>query len=170
MGSQTAQENVLYLYDTLLLTDCAENSTTISLYSDSKSMKKNISKTTSHKRIVQHSYFYPKLFQDKSHENDSKNENFTTPTTNNGSTTNNDTTFSSKMYVLSSDAKEHSSKEISACRRYLKTMSKVRLVQLANAGNLYAARKLADNIMEASSKNVLDRNVSVDSKRAARQV
>ena len=169
MGSQTAQENSLFLYDTLLLTECSANRTS-SIVPMSLLNKKNNSSTIHRNDKIQQSYFYPKLFQEKSQKKDTTEINSTDPII----IYDNDKTFSSKMYVLPTDEKEHSEEtslsEISSCRTYLKTMSQIRLVQLANAGNIYAARKLADNIMEVSSKNIMHPKDSSRSKDAARFV
>ena len=173
MGSQTAQENSLFLYDTLLLTDCSENST-INIAPTSKFNRRNTSSTINQNDQIQHSYFYPKLFEEKSQEKDATNGNSKDPVINNSSAYENDKTFSSKMFVLPTDEEEHSGhtplSEISICRTYLNTMSQIRLVQLANAGNTYAARKLADKTMKASSQNVLHPNIVSSSKDAARSV
>lgn len=58
-------------------------------------------------------------------------------------------TFSSKQYVLSGNASTHKT-ESAKCRAYLKHMSRVRLQHLTNGGNHFAARMLADNMIEDS--------------------
>lgn len=60
-----------------------------------------------------------------------------------------DETFSSKQYVLSGNASTHEI-ESAKCRAYLKHMSRVRLQHLTNGGNHFAARMLADNMIENS--------------------
>jgi hypothetical protein len=60
-----------------------------------------------------------------------------------------DGTFSSKQYVLSGNASTHEI-EAAKCRAYLKHMSRVRLLHLTNGGNHFAARMLADNMIEDS--------------------
>jgi hypothetical protein len=60
-----------------------------------------------------------------------------------------DGTFSSKQYVLSGNASTHDT-EAARCRAYLKHMSRVRLLHLTNGGNHFAARMLADNMIEDS--------------------
>ena len=169
MGSQTAQENSLFLYDTLLLTECSANRTN-SIVPMNLLNKKNNSSTIHRSNKIQQSYFYPKLFEENSQKKETTEINSTDPII----IYDNDKTFSSKMYVLPTDDKDYfeetSLNEISSCRTYLKTMSQIRLVQLANAGNIYAARKLADNIMEVSSENVMHPKNSSRSKDAARLV
>lgn len=60
-----------------------------------------------------------------------------------------DGTFSSKQYVLSGNASTHET-EAARCRAYLKHMSRVRLLHLTNGGNHFAARMLADNMIDDS--------------------
>jgi hypothetical protein len=60
-----------------------------------------------------------------------------------------DGTFSSKQYVLSGNASTHDA-EAAKCRAYFKHMSRVRLLHLTNGGNHFAARILADNMIEDS--------------------
>ena len=68
------------------------------------------------------------------------------------------------MYVLPGKEGEHS-EESSGCRVYLNSMTKIRLTQLANAGNYYAARRLADIMMEGEGG---EESSSEDKKGAAR--
>jgi hypothetical protein len=60
-----------------------------------------------------------------------------------------DGTFSSKQYILSGNTSTHEA-ETAKCRAYLKHMSRVRLLHLTNGGNHFAARMLADNMIEDS--------------------
>ena len=185
MGSQIAQQNVLYLYDTLMLSDCAEDKESNSKHaggssgSNSSTLSKSTSKSNRKKGkgssqrensfAAKNIRSYPNIFGDKNDknlENENGNEKDSETSTASGSvgTDSNGSTFSSRMYVLPGKEGEHS-EESSVCRVYLNSMTKIRLTQLANAGNYYAARRLADIMMEGEGG---EESSSEDKKGAAR--
>lgn len=128
MGSQLAEDNAIFLYDMLLLSDCSSDGR--SAESRAKTHSKPMSRTPSRKPSA-------------------------TPftATSKGSHGQKDDPSSSKQYVLSGNSTVHEA-EAARCRIYLNRMADMRLANLANGGNHYAAGILADNILHRiSSKN-----------------
>lgn len=124
MGSQLAEDNAVFLYDMLLLSDCS---------SDPRSAE---SKAKTHSK--------------PSNRNPSRKPSTASFTTNpNGQK---DDSYSSKQYVLSGNSTVHEA-EAARCRIYLNRMADMRLTRLANGGNHYAAGILADNILRRISTN-----------------
>jgi hypothetical protein len=127
MGSQLAEDNAIFLYDMLLLSDCSGDSR--GAESRAKTHSKPSSRMPSRKPST---------------------ASFTA--TSNGSHGHIDDSFSSKQYVLSGNSTVHEA-EAARCRIYLNRMADMRLAHLANGGNHYAAGILADNILHRVSSN-----------------
>jgi hypothetical protein len=127
MGSQLAEDNAIFLYDMLLLSDCSANPR--SAESRVKTHSKPSSRMPSRK---------PSTASFTVNSNESHGQM--------------DDSFSSKQYVLSGNSTVHEA-EAARCRIYLNRMTDMRLAHLANGGNHYAAGILADNILHRMSSN-----------------
>ena len=153
LGSQLAEDNAIFLYDNILLQDCSSESSEnrigkdngeINALSKSPNWKstRSFSSATSSSLSATPTATATATAPDKSKKAVKERE---------GSFSSKEGSFSSKQYVLSgiNNASTHEI-ETAKCRAYLHRMTRVRLLHLVNNGNHFAARILADNMIEAS--------------------
>lgn len=143
MGSQIAQDNAVYLYEILIVEDCADSNHSSSNDSDTRDLDSDkysydVRKKT---RIKIRSKFKPRD---------------TNSISNRGLFRFDDSMFiSSKRYLfptrnISDQVGANRDKDV--CRSYLNYMANHRLVELSNGGDVYALRDLADNLMNEGSE------------------
>jgi TPR repeat protein len=144
MGSQIAQDNAVYLYEILIVEDCADGNHSSSSDSDTRNpddsdqYSYDVRKKT---RIKIRSKFKPRDIKSLSNRGLFKFD---------------DSMFiSSKKYLfptrnISDQGGANRDKDI--CRSYLNYMANHRLIELSNGGDVYALRDLADNLMNEGSE------------------
>lgn len=160
LGSQLAEDNAIFLYDNILLQDCSSESSEnrigkyngeINALSKSPNGKstRSFSSATSSSLSATPTATATATAPDKSKKAVKEREG--SFSSKEGSFSSKEGSFSSKQYVLSgiNNASTHEI-ETAKCRAYLHRMTRVRLLHLVNNGNHFAARILADNMIEAS--------------------
>ena len=159
LGSQLAEDNAIFLYDNILLQDCSIESESESesrgrIGKDNGELNAH-SKSPNWKSARTYSSATSPTLPPTATATATATGTATGATTsadkNSKAVKERDGTFSSKQYVLSgtSDISTHAI-ETAQCRAYLHRMTRVRLLHLVNNGNHFAARILADNMIDDS--------------------
>ena len=157
LGSQLAEDNAIFLYDNILLQDCS-----IESESGGRIGKDNV-ELNAHSKSP--NWKSTRAYSSATSQSPSSSPTPTPTVTAAGTATatasdkNNkavkegslEGSFSSKQYVLSgtNNTSKHAI-ETAKCRAYLHRMTRVRLLHLVNNGNHFAARILADNMIDDS--------------------
>ena len=131
MGSQFAEDNAVFLYDILMQHDCSLGGSGVGKW-DGLDGAEALSALMKKKGTRRKTHSSPGLDEIHAQRNG---------------------TYTSKQFVLSANASgTDRDREISECRAYLTFMSKTRLTHMANGGNFFAARVLADKLMQDPEK------------------
>lgn len=131
MGSQFAEDNAVFLYDILMQHDCTIGGSGVGKW-DGLDGAEALSKLMKKKGTRRKIHSSPGLDEIHAQRNG---------------------TYTSKQFVLSANASSTDrDREISECRAYLTFMSNTRLTHMANGGNFFAARVLADKLLQDPEK------------------
>ena len=131
MGSQFAEDNAVFLYDILMQHDCSLEGSGVGKW-DGLDGAEALSALMKKKGTRRKTHSSPGLDEIHAQRNG---------------------TYTSKQFVLSANASgADRAREISECRAYLTFMSNTRLTHMANGGNFFAARVLADKLMQDPEK------------------